>query len=130
MTPALVITLHELGDLIRDRTARSTKTQTANLRDAIGHFAWVLREGKPVQITSDSVTPGETVIVYPGEQIPIDGAVTKGVATVDEQQLTGESMPIVMLRLWYVRDKFISVPTGWGKILVLLPVWNCCKMRR
>ena len=95
VTPALVITLHELGDLIRDRTARSTKTQTANLRDAIGHFAWVLREGKPVQITSDSVTPGETVIVYPGEQIPIDGAVTKGVATVDEQQLTGESMPIV-----------------------------------
>ena len=95
VTPALVITLHQLGDLIRDRTARSTETQTADLLDAIGHFAWVLREEKPLQINSDSVKPGETVIVYPGEQIPVDGEVLKGVATVDEQQLTGESMPIV-----------------------------------
>ena len=94
-TPALVITLHELGDLIREHTARSTETQTADLLDAIGHFAWVLREEKPVQIKSDLVEPGETVIVYPGEQIPVDGKVIKGVATIDQQQLTGESMPIV-----------------------------------
>ncbi|MGK7951122.1 MAG: heavy metal translocating P-type ATPase [Xenococcaceae cyanobacterium] len=94
-TPALVITLHELGDLIRDRTARSTETQTADLLDAIGHFAWVLREGNPVQIQSDLVEVGETVIVYPGEQIPVDGEVLKGLATIDQQQLTGESMPIV-----------------------------------
>jgi Cu2+-exporting ATPase len=94
-TPALVITLHKLGDLIRDRTARSTETQTADLLDAIGHFAWVVREGKPVQIKSDRVELGEIVIVYPGEQIPVDGEVLKGVATVDQQQLTGESMPIV-----------------------------------
>ena len=95
VTPALVITLHELGDVIRDRTARSTENQTADLLDAIGHFAWVIREGKPVQIKSDLVQPGETVIVYPGEQIPVDGEVIKGLATVDQQQLTGESMPIV-----------------------------------
>ncbi|WP_224412912.1 P-type ATPase [Oscillatoria salina] len=94
-TPALVITLHELGDLIRDRTARSTEIQTSDLLDAIGHFAWVIREGKPLQINSDRVEPGETVIVYPGEQIPVDGEVIKGVATVDQQQLTGEAMPIV-----------------------------------
>ena len=95
VTPALVITLHELGDLIRDRTARSTATQTSDLLDAIGHFAWVIRDGKPVQINSNRVEAGETVIVYPGEQIPVDGVVLKGEATVDEQQLTGESMPIV-----------------------------------
>ncbi|MDJ0696397.1 heavy metal translocating P-type ATPase [Mastigocoleus sp. MO_188.B34] len=95
VTPALVITLHQLGDLIRDRTARSTATQTADLMDAIGHFAWVLREGQLLQIKSDSVQPGETVIVYPGEQIPVDGEVLKGRATIDQQQLTGESVPIV-----------------------------------
>ncbi|WP_425461547.1 heavy metal translocating P-type ATPase [Hyella patelloides] len=94
-TPALVITLHELGDVIRERTARSTETQTADLLDAIGHFAWVIRSEKPVQIKSDLVQPGETVTVYPGEQIPVDGEVLKGLATVDQQQLTGESMPIV-----------------------------------
>ena len=94
-TPALVITLHELGDTIRERTARSTETQTADLLDAIGHFAWVFREEKPVQIESDRVEVGETVIVYPGEQIPVDGQILKGLATIDQQQLTGESMPIV-----------------------------------
>lgn len=95
ITPALVITLHEFGDLIREHTARSTEVQTADLRDAIGHFAWVLRETQPIQIASDQVQTGETVIVYPGEQIPVDGKVLKGVATIDQQQLTGESMPIV-----------------------------------
>ncbi len=95
VTPALVITLHELGDVIRDRTARSTEIQTADLLHTIGHFAWVIREEKPVQIKSDLVQSGETVIVYPGEQIPVDGEVLKGKATVDQQQLTGESMPIV-----------------------------------
>ena len=84
VTPALVITLHELGDLIRERTARSTETQTADLLDAIGHFAWVLREGNPVQIESDRVKPGETVIVYPGEQIPVDGEVIEGESAIDE----------------------------------------------
>ena len=95
VTPALVITLHELGDVIRDRTARSTETKTADLLDAIGHFAWVLKEGKPLQVKSDLVQSGETVIVYPGEQIPVDGEVLQGLATIDQQQLTGESMPIV-----------------------------------
>ena len=95
VTPALVITLHELGDVIRERTARSTETQAGDLLDAIGHYAWVIQEGKPVQISSDRVKVGETVIVYPGEQIPVDGVVLKGSATVDQQQLTGESMPIV-----------------------------------
>ncbi|MGK7944106.1 MAG: heavy metal translocating P-type ATPase [Microcystaceae cyanobacterium] len=97
LTPSLMITLHELGDIIRDRTARSTERQTTDLLDTIGHFAWVEREGNIVQITSDTVKIGEIVIVYPGEQIPVDGVVIQGEATIDQQQLTGESMPIVAL---------------------------------
>ncbi|MGK7931973.1 MAG: heavy metal translocating P-type ATPase [Microcystaceae cyanobacterium] len=97
LTPSLMITLHELGDIIRDRTARSTERQTTDLLDTIGHFAWVEREEKIIQIPSDTVVIGETVIVYPGEQIPVDGVVIQGEATIDQQQLTGESMPIVAL---------------------------------
>jgi Cu2+-exporting ATPase len=95
MTPALVICLHELGDLLRQQTARSTAIHTASLLDAIGHYAWVERSGEVVQIDSASVEVGETVVVYPGEQIPVDGEVLQGSATVDCQKLTGESMPIV-----------------------------------
>jgi len=83
-----VITLHELGDLIRAQTARSTEVQTANLLDAIGHFAWVkYSEQPPQQIESDRVQVGDTVIVYPGEQIPVDGIVIQGEAVVNQQSL-------------------------------------------
>ena len=95
ITPALVITLHELGDIIREQTARSTEIQTADLLDTIGRFAWVKRDGEIVKIASDRVEKGETVIVYPGEQIPVDGTVLKGKATVDRSSLTGESLPVI-----------------------------------
>ena len=97
VTPALVITLHEIGDLIREQTARMTEKKTASLIDTIGRWAWVERDGQMVQVPSDKVAIGETVIVYPGEQIPVDGVVISGEATVDQQQLTGESMPIVAI---------------------------------
>ncbi|MCW6038181.1 heavy metal translocating P-type ATPase [Spirulina subsalsa FACHB-351] len=95
ITPSLVITLHELGDLIREKTARSTEQETADLLDTIGRFAWVERAEQITQIPSNEVLVGETVVVYPGERIPVDGVVIKGEATIDQQQLTGESMPIV-----------------------------------
>jgi Cu2+-exporting ATPase len=41
LTPAMVIALHEFGDVIREQTARSTEVRTTNLMDAIGRFAWV-----------------------------------------------------------------------------------------
>ncbi len=95
ITPALMMTLHGIGDVLREQTARSTAIQTADLLDTIGHFAWVVREDRIVKIKSDQVQVGEIVQVYPGEQIPVDGTVQAGEATVDQQKLTGESMPIV-----------------------------------
>lgn len=97
ITPALVIALHELGDAIREQTARATEVRTADLLDAIGRWAWVQTEPDhpPQQIPSDRVEVGAVVIVYPGEQIPVDGVVLKGEALVDQQGLTGEAMPVV-----------------------------------
>ena len=95
LTPALMMTLHELGDIIRDRTARSSQAQATDLLDSIGQYAWVECNGEKQQVPLTEVKPGDTVIVYPGEQIPIDGVVLRGNATIDQQKLTGESMPVV-----------------------------------
>ncbi|MBE7383341.1 MAG: cadmium-translocating P-type ATPase [Leptolyngbya sp. SIO1E4] len=96
LTPALVITLHELGDAIREQTARATEVRASTLADAIGHFAWVQGEtGELRQIPSRQVCIDDVVVVHPGEQIPVDGTVLSGEATVDQQGLTGEAMPIV-----------------------------------
>lgn len=102
VTPALIITLHELGDIIREKTARSTEIKKNNLLDTIGHFAWVERENQIISIPSNEVKIGEVVVVYPGESIPVDGIVIKGKAIIDQQQLTGESMPIVADKNTYV----------------------------
>ncbi len=103
VTPALVITLHEIGDAIRDRTARVTAMRSSTLADAIGRFAWVQGdEGELRQVPSDQVPLGAIVVVHPGEQIPVDGTVLSGEATVDQQGLTGEAMPIVARCSHYV----------------------------
>jgi len=96
LTPALVVTLHELGDAIREQTARTTEVRSSTLADAIGRFAWVKGDGDELrQVPSDQVMVGNIVVVHPGEQIPVDGTVLGGEATVDQQGLTGEAMPIV-----------------------------------
>ncbi|WP_016878092.1 heavy metal translocating P-type ATPase [Chlorogloeopsis fritschii PCC 9212] len=96
LTPALVMTLHEIGDTIRDRTARVTHNRAADLLESLGHYAWVEQpNGQKKHIQATEVKPGDTVIVYPGEQIPVDGKILHGTALLDQQKLTGESMPVV-----------------------------------
>ncbi len=116
ITPALMMTLHGIGDVLREQTARTTAMQTADLLDTIGHFAWVVREDRIVKIKSDQVQVGEIVQVYPGEQIPVDGTVQAGEATVDQQKLTGESMPIVASLGTYV---YASTLVRSGKLRLI-----------
>jgi P-type Cu2+ transporter len=94
LTPALMLSLIEIGENIRDRTARSSAQQTLDLLASLGQFAWVERDGEKVQVPIEEVHKGDTVIVYPGEQVPVDGTILRGQALFDEQKLTGESMPV------------------------------------
>ncbi|ABA20616.1 Cd/Co/Hg/Pb/Zn-translocating P-type ATPase [Trichormus variabilis ATCC 29413] len=96
LTPALVMTLHEIGDMIRDRTARVTENHAADLLASLGHYAWVAQpDGQKKRLLATEVQPQDTVIVYPGEQIPVDGQILRGKALIDQQKLTGESMPVL-----------------------------------
>ncbi|MFH7026933.1 MAG: heavy metal translocating P-type ATPase [Heteroscytonema crispum UTEX LB 1556] len=95
LTPSLMLSLIEIGENIRDRTARSSAQQTLDLLSSLGQFVWVERDGEKVQIPIQDVQRGDTVIVYPGEQVPVDGSILRGKALLDEQKLTGESMPVL-----------------------------------
>ncbi|HIK29410.1 MAG: heavy metal translocating P-type ATPase [Oscillatoriaceae bacterium SKW80] len=95
LTPALMLCLIEIGDIIRERTARKSARQTLDLLDSLAEFVWVERDGEKQEIPIEQVQRGDTVIVYPGEQIPVDGRILRGQATIDEQKLTGESMPVI-----------------------------------
>jgi Cu2+-exporting ATPase len=95
LTPSLMLSLIEIGENIRDRTARSSTQQALDLLSSLGQFVWVERDGQKEQIPIQDVQRGDTVIVYPGEQVPVDGTIVRGKALLDEQKLTGESMPIL-----------------------------------
>ncbi|MDB9321420.1 heavy metal translocating P-type ATPase [Nodularia spumigena CS-591/04] len=95
LTPALMLSLIEIGENIRDRTARTSQMQTLDLLNSLGQFVWVERNGEKQQIPIQDVQRGHIVIVYPGEQVPIDGKIIRGKALFDEQKLTGESIPVL-----------------------------------
>lgn len=81
------------GELIRALTARRSQAAIVDLFGTSGRRAWVLRDGRTERVRADTLVPGETVVVYPGELILVDGLVTSGVGSVDQKSLTGESKP-------------------------------------
>ncbi|HEY9649588.1 MAG TPA: heavy metal translocating P-type ATPase, partial [Coleofasciculaceae cyanobacterium] len=95
ISPAIMIVLVEIGEAIREQTAKSSKKQTLDLLDSLEQFVWVERNGSKQQISIQEVKRGDIVIVYPGDQIPVDGQIVRGKALIDEQKLTGESMPVM-----------------------------------
>lgn len=56
--------------------------------------ATVLREGQEMQIPVEQVVVGDTVVVRPGQSIPVDGVVLEGSSFIDESAITGESIPV------------------------------------
>ena len=93
-TSALIITLIKLGKLLEVRAKGETSAAIKELMGLRPSTARVVRGGSEVDVPVDSVTVGETVVVRPGERIPVDGLVLDGRSTVDESMLTGESLPI------------------------------------
>jgi Cu2+-exporting ATPase len=89
-----MVWLVNLGDYIRDVTVMQAQDAVKEVLAYRRTNAWVVRSEKTVQVKVDDVQVGETVVVYPGERIPIDGRVLNGNATVDQQALTGESLPV------------------------------------
>jgi heavy metal translocating P-type ATPase len=93
-TAAFMTWMINLGDWIRDKTANRSKRALAEMLQFQATNAWVLRRGSIVRVASNRVNPGDTVLVYPGEIVPVDGSVKSGRATVDQKTVTGESLPM------------------------------------
>ena len=56
--------------------------------------ATVIRDGNEIEVSPDEVEVGETIIVKPGEKIPLDGVIIEGESSVNQAALTGESAPV------------------------------------
>jgi Cu2+-exporting ATPase len=83
-----------LGHWLEMRARAGANDAIRALLDLAPPMARVVRDGQEVQIPTAEVRAGETVVVRPGDRIPVDGVVTEGETQVDESMLTGESMPV------------------------------------
>jgi Cu+-exporting ATPase len=93
-TSAAIITLILLGRLLEARAKGRTSEAIKKLIGLQAKTARVVRDGHEQDIPVEEVRVGETVIVRPGEKIPVDGVVIEGASAVDESMITGESIPV------------------------------------
>lgn len=86
--------LLHLGEYLEHRTARRSDRLLRRLLRPDPAMAWVERDGVLTQIAGDEVHAGETVVIGPGETVPVDGRVQSGVALVNQSTVTGEDLPV------------------------------------
>src|SRR5262249_44971891 len=89
-----MVWLINVADWIRDLTMMRSKKAIEEILGFQNIQAWVVRDGQKVRVNVAEVLLGETVVVYPGERIAVDGTVLSGTALVDQAALTGESIPV------------------------------------
>ncbi len=88
-----VILFYQVGELFQDYAVDKSRKSIASLMDIRPDYANVVRDGKEEKVSPGEVKIGETILVKPGEKIPLDGFVIEGKSTLDTKALTGESVP-------------------------------------
>jgi len=86
--------LFNLAELLEEHSMDRARTSLRELMDLSPDEARVRRDGEEVTVPADGVAVGETVLVGPGEKIPVDGTVREGESAVDQSPVTGESVPV------------------------------------
>jgi len=91
---AVIIALILTGRLLEARARAKAGAAIRRLVDLEPPRARVLRDGAEAEVPAAEVRCGDTVVVRPGERIPVDGTIVAGESAIDESMLTGESMPV------------------------------------
>jgi P-type Cu+ transporter len=90
----VVVALVVLGLALEIKAKGRTSQAIKKLIGLQAKTARVVRDGKEIDLPVEEVVVDETVLVRPGEKIPVDGQVVTGASAVDESMITGESMPV------------------------------------
>ena len=91
---AVLLVFILLGHWLEMRARAGASEAIRTLLDLAPPMATVIKDGREVEIPTAEVVLGDTVLIRPGNKIPVDGEVIEGESAVDESMLTGESMPV------------------------------------
>ncbi len=94
MAGAVGTWLYYLSAKLVLKTKDESIKSLSNLFGEQARFVWLLRDGAEVEIPFEDVQVGDVVVVSAGEMIPVDGSVVKGIGSIDQRMLTGESQPV------------------------------------
>lgn len=89
----VVIGLIALGQSLEARAKKKTNESLQKLAELTSKSAIVERDGKEIEVSIDQIKIGDIVVIKPNEKIPVDGIVISGNSSIDESNLTGESVP-------------------------------------
>ena len=91
---AVVIALVVLGQALEVRAKGQTSQAIRKLLDLQAKIARVVRDGVEMEIPVEEVLVGDTLVIRPGDKIPVDGEIVEGHSSLDESMVTGESLPV------------------------------------
>ena len=88
-----VMLFFQIGELFEEYAEGKSRESIAHLMDIRPDVANVERNGKMESVSPEEVEIGETIVIRPGEKVPLDGVVTEGTTSLNTVALTGESLP-------------------------------------
>lgn len=88
-----VMLLYQIGEFFQSYAVGKSRRDIAALMDIRPDYANIERDGKIEKVEPDEVEVGQTIIIRPGERVPIDGVVVSGESSLNTSALTGESLP-------------------------------------
>lgn len=91
-----IMLFYQIGERFEDYAVDKSEKSINALMEIRPDTANVIRGGKEITVKAEEVQPGETIVVKPGERIPVDGIITKGSSFLDNSAITGESVPVAI----------------------------------
>lgn len=91
---ALLLFLFSFSNVLQSYALQRTQKAIHSLLKLRPDKALLKRNGATTLVRVETLQVGDTVVVRPGEHIPVDGKITEGTSAIDESSLTGESMPV------------------------------------
>ena len=88
-----VMLFYQIGELFQSYAVDKSRKSIASLMNIRPDFANVKRDNQIIKLNPEEVKIGETIVIKPGEKIPLDGIVVDGNSLIDTSALTGESIP-------------------------------------
>lgn len=88
-----VMLFYQVGELFQSCAVERSRRSIAELMDIRPETARVECDGVCSEMDPENVAVGETILVHPGERVPLDGVVLQGASMLDTSALTGESLP-------------------------------------